>query len=188
MMSRTKGLQIKVPATKHPVHTRKDIKAACTVCHAKWTFNDQNTQLLRIDTTDYDEWEDLFVQDSSEAEFLLLNGIYGDEELEPVMQDKISGDVHQGLWLKGFRTRRWEVPIIASDSQGRLQTMRPVLDLHISWLDDEGETRFDSIKGRDEGLRPYTPHTVGKAGAFYKQRLSAGSTAETPKKNPRKSK
>ena len=97
---------MKVPAAKHPVHTQKNDIATCVVCHARWTFNDQNTHLLRIDNTDYEEWDDLFVQDSSEAEVLLLNGIYGDEELEPVMSDKVSGEIRQGIWLKSFRTRR----------------------------------------------------------------------------------
>jgi hypothetical protein len=153
---------------------------ACAVCHARWAFNDRSTHLLRIDNTDYDEWDDLIVQDSSEAEIILSNSIYGDEELEPIMQDKVSGEWRRGLWLKGFKIRRWEAPIVAADDQGRLQVMRPVLDLHISWLDDERETGFDSLKGRDEGLRPYTPHTIGKAGAFYKQRLSVAPKENKP--------
>jgi hypothetical protein len=178
MMSLGKAGQIIVPALKHPVHTQKNGVAACAVCHARWTFNDQNTHLLRIDSTDYEEWDDLYVQDSSEVEELLLNGIYGDEELEPLMRDKISGETRPGMWLKGFRTRRWETPVIKADERGRLQIMRPVLDLNISWLDEQGETGFDSIKGLDNEMRPYTPHTIGKAGTFYQQRLS-----ETPARN-----
>ncbi len=180
LTSRGDGRQIRVPAAIHPVHTQEEGQAACAVCHARWTFNDLNTHLLRIDNTDYDEWDDLIVQDSSEAEIILSNGIYGDEELEPVMQDKISGQWRQGLWLKGFKTRRWDAPIIGADDQGRLQVMRPVLDLYISWLDAEGETGFDSLKGRGEGLRPYTPHTIGKAGAFYKQRLIVAQEDNKP--------
>lgn len=51
--------------------------------------------------------------------------------------------------------------------------MRPILDLHLSWLDEEHKIRFDAIQAQsaDKGLHPYTPHTTGPAGMFYRQRL-----------------
>lgn len=169
--TRQKGIKIIVPPASQTIHRQYQKKAACTVCHAQWSYNDQNTNLLRIDHDDYEEWDELFVQDSSEVEVLLLNGIYGDETLNPVMTDKITGQNRSGLWLKGFKIRRWESPIIAPDQKGQLQVMRPVLDLQISWVDAEGETVFDSITGQGKQMRAYTPHTIGKAGAFYRQRL-----------------
>lgn len=152
------------------------------VCHARWSYNDQSTQLLRIDHDDYGEWDELFVQDSAEVEVLLLNAIYGDSDVPPVMTDKVTGRKRPGIWLKGFEIRRWESPIIAPDRQGRLQVMRPILDLHLSWVDEEGETGFDSISGPGSGLRPYTPHTIGKAGAFFGQRLVKTNQPTTPEK------
>jgi hypothetical protein len=48
-----------------------------------------------------------------------------------------------------------------------------VLDLHLSWIDEEGKVRFDAIQGQaaNKGLVSYTPHTTGAAGMFYRQRL-----------------
>ena len=172
LTTRQGGRKILVPPASHPAHSRYRKKMACTVCHAQWSYNDQNTHLLRIDHDDYDEWDELFVQDSSEVEVLLLNGIYGEEVWSPAMTDKITGKSKPGLWLKGFKIRRWAKPIIDFDQLGRLQVMRPVLDLQITWVDEEGETIFDSVSGKSKQLRPYTPHTIGKAGAFYRQRFS----------------
>jgi hypothetical protein len=52
-----------------------------------------------------------------------------------------------------------------------LRVLRPSLDLHLSWVDEQGQTVFDSTGGPGTGMRPYTPHTMGKAGPFYWQRL-----------------
>jgi hypothetical protein len=167
------GLELVVPPAPPPIHSQYQNKAACTVCHAQWSYNDQNTNLLRIDHDDYEEWDELFVQDSSEVEVLLLNGIYGAGGVSPAMTDKITGQTRPGLWLKGFRTRRWEVPVIDFDRQGKLQVMRPVLDLQLSWVDENGKTVFDAISGKGKSLRAFTPHTIGKAGPFYRQRIAA---------------
>lgn len=175
--------KIIVPPATHPAHNQYQAKVACTVCHAQWSYNDQNTHLLRIDHDDYEEWDELFVQDSAEVEVLLLNGIYGDETINPTMTDKITGQEEPGLWLKGYKIRRWAEPIIAFDQQDRLQVMRPILDLQLSWIDETGKTIFDSIGGTGEKLRPYTPHTIGKAGAFYRQRLQALLPPKQPKGN-----
>ena len=173
------GKLLAIPTATNPAHDLYKGKAACAVCHAQWSYTDQNTHLLRIDNDSYDEWDDLFIQDSSEVEDFLLNAIYGDGDPDPVMSDKINGETQPGIWLKGFKTRRWETPIIAPDQKGKLQIMRPVLDLNISWLDADGETGFDSLTGRGNGLRSYTPHTIGKAGAFYRQRFSTNQNKTT---------
>ncbi|MEN8143196.1 MAG: hypothetical protein ABFQ82_06315 [Thermodesulfobacteriota bacterium] len=165
------GKLLSIPIATNPAHDLYRGKAACAVCHARWSYTDLNTHLLRIDNDAYEEWDDLFIQDSSEVEEFLLNAIYGDGDPDPVMFDKITGEMQPGIWLKGFKTRRWETPIIAADQKGKLQIMRPVLDLNISYLDATGETGFDSLTGQNNGLRPYTPHTIGKAGAFYRQRF-----------------
>ncbi len=175
------GKQLNIPAANDPAHDLYKGKASCAVCHARWSYTDRNTHLLRIDNDDYEEWDDLFIQGSSEIEEFLLNAIYGDGDPDPVMSDKISGETLPGIWLMGFKTRRWETPIIAPDQNGKLQIMRPVLDLNISWLDAEGETGFDSLTGRDKGMRPYTPHTIGKAGAFFRQRFPDNQKKTTDK-------
>ena len=69
--------------------------------------------------------------------------------------------------------RRWESVQLGRDTSGRISVMRPVLDLHLSWIDEEHNVRFDAIQAQsaDKGLQPYTPHTTGPAGIFYRQRL-----------------
>ena len=62
--------------------------------------------------------------------------------------------------------------------------MRPILDLHLSWIDEKYIVRFDAIQGKttDQGLEPYTPHTTGPVGMFYRQRLQNFFQAEEIKK------
>jgi len=38
-------------------------------------------------------------------------------------------------------------------------------------VDDQGEPLFDNLRGAGDGLKPYTPHTTGPAGLFYRDRL-----------------
>lgn len=160
-----------VPPARDPAHALYGAKADCAVCHAQWGFNDQGKHLLRTDVENYQEWDDLIVQGSSEVETQLLNSLYGKSATPPIMTDKFSGRSLSGLWLQTFAMRRWESPLIGRDSKGLLRVMRPSLDLHLSWLNEQGEARFDGVAGKGETLRPYTPHTIGKAGAFYQQRL-----------------
>ncbi|MDF1579039.1 MAG: cytochrome c3 family protein, partial [Desulfobulbales bacterium] len=170
--TRQAGRELPVPRATNPVHAEYIDKAACAVCHAQWSYNDQGTHLLRIDHSEYEEWDDLYIQDSAEVEVLLLNSIYGDEIRDPVMSDKLNSREKPGLWLKGYNIRRWAEPPIDFARDGRLRVMRPILDLHISWIDAERKTLFDSITGETATLQPYTPHTIGKAGAFYHRRIA----------------
>lgn len=174
--SKAGGRLITVPPARDPAHARYNAKADCAVCHAQWAFNDTGTHLFRTDVEDYQAWDDLIVQGSSEVENQLLNSLYGKQEVPPVMTDKFTGQSRPGLWLKTLTTRRWESPLIGRDANGRLRVLRPSLDLHLSWLDEQGQIRFDAVAGTGDTLRPYTPHTIGKAGAFYQQRLR-----ETPR-------
>ncbi len=160
-----------VPRATDPAHDRFGSEVDCAVCHAQWSYNDRATHLLRIDVEDYQDWSDLIVQGSSEVESSLLNGLYGDQEEAPGMTDKFTGARRLGLWLKTYEMRRWENPPLGRDGRGRLRVLRPSLDLHLSWVDEQGQTVFDSINGPESGMRPYTPHTIGKAGTFYRQRL-----------------
>ncbi|MBU0485784.1 MAG: hypothetical protein KKB30_14875 [Proteobacteria bacterium] len=172
--------ELAVPSMQHEAHLLYGKKAACMVCHAQWSFNDLGVHLLRSDMDDYGPWEDLAVQGSSEVEQILLDSFTGaDRGYLPQMTDKLTGEDRAGLWYKGFEIRRWESPIIGQGPDGRFQVMRPILDLHLSFINSEEEVIFDSIKSVSpkNGLRPYTPHTVGKAGTFYRQRLQDNSTS-----------
>ncbi len=163
-----------LPLMRHPAHQEYEHLAACQVCHARWSFNDQQTSLLRSDLDEYEDFARLTAQGSFEVEKLLLNNLdYDAEEIDPTMSDKISGDQFPGLWHKGYRIRRWEEVPIGRDNSGKLQVVRPILDLHLSWINEDEEVLFDSIssKTKNDGLLPYIPHTTGKAGLFYAERI-----------------
>lgn len=167
---------LRIPMPTHPAHRRYKQKIDCAVCHAQWSFQDQGTHLLRLDVDDYDAWEPLLYQGSSQVEWLLGTSLYNsDDDLPPTMPDSLSDAERQGIWLKGFEQRRWETPVIKPDSTGRLRIWRPILDLTLSHVDQEGEVIFDAVTVSSNAakLQPYTPHTIGKAGQFFHLRLPA---------------
>ena len=167
------GAAHRIPRMRDPAHTRYGDRVACQVCHAQWTFNDTTTYLLRSETDDYDMMERLTVQASSWVERFLDHNLYSDDdEWDPAMPDGITGRKKPGIWYKGFIQRRWEQPIIARDRDGIIKVFRPILDLRLSAVDEEGAVLFDNLKGKDNGLRPYTPHTTGPAGLFYHRRFA----------------
>jgi hypothetical protein len=163
-----------VPLMEHPAHQKYEQTVNCQVCHAQWAFNDHQTHLLRSDTDEYDDFLRLTAQGSFEVEKILQNNFdYDVDEIEPEMSDKITGEIQPGLWHKGYVSRRWEEVTIGRDSSGKLQVVRPVLDLYLSWIDSDQNVHFDSEPGKakDGGMLPYTPHTTGKAGLFYEKRI-----------------
>lgn len=171
-----------LPVLKDPVHDQYPT-VSCQVCHAQWSFNDTETHLLRSDLDEYDIWDRLTVQGSMEVEALLEHNLdYDKEELPPEMSDKISGEMQPGIWYKGYLMRRWEEPPLGRSTDGILQVVRPQLTLFLSWIDEDEEVRFDSIASHaaDRGMLPYTPHTTGPAGLYYRQRLRDFLSAEEP--------
>ncbi len=164
-----------VPQMSNPAHKKYGAIATCTACHALWTYNDEGTHLFRQDAEEYDDWEALSVQGSYEVEREIFVNLNTDEGYPyPFMSDKLTGKGYFGLWHKGYELRRWEFPIICKDEEGKFTTCRPILDIHLTWMDSEGEVIFDNArpgKAPAYGLLPYTPHTIGKAGPFFKQRL-----------------
>lgn len=164
-----------VPVMQHPAHKELDGTIHCQVCHAQWTFNDFGRHFLRSDTDDFAMWANLSVQGDLEVETIIDNNNNFDKtELPAQMTDKLTGDQEVGLWYKGFTMRRWETPLLGRDEKGNIAVMRPILDYRLSWIDEEENVRFDSIPSQAPGmgLRPYTPHTTGPTGLFYKERLT----------------
>jgi hypothetical protein len=178
--------QHQIPLMRDPAHTAYKDPIACQVCHAQWAFNDTGNHLLRNDTRAYDEFWKLTTQGSWEVENFLeynLNPDYSTTR-PPTMLDKISGEEKKGIWYQGYTMRRWESVQLGREASGRISVMRPILDLHLSWIDEKYIVRFDAIQGKtaDQGLEPYTPHTTGPAGMFYRQRLQNFFQAEEIKK------
>ncbi|MFZ5776175.1 MAG: hypothetical protein ACOY3Z_11890 [Thermodesulfobacteriota bacterium] len=166
LTARLSGKRLVVPQLRHPAHRRYGGTVHCTVCHGQWSVSDQATHLLRLDRPDFERWSELTVQGSSEVEERLASE-------EAMMQDGFTGEARQGLWLMGFGLRRWEQPLIGKDEKGMLRLHRPILDLRLSMVDSQGMVRFDNLAPIPAARRflPYSPHTVGKAGAFYQERL-----------------
>lgn len=171
LTTRLAGKKLVVPPLRHPAHQEYGDRVHCSVCHSQWSFNDQGVHLIRYDGLDASPWDLLTVQGSFEAEWQLEAGI----PQPPFMRDKISGENRPGLWLMGFEQRRWEDVPVGYGPDGRLHVLRPVLDLHLSLVDKEGTVLFDGVGPAEQSQRQraYTPHTTGRAGAFYRQRLKA---------------
>ena len=168
----TDGSNLLIPKLVHPAHTQYRGRVTCQVCHAQWGFNDRPTHLMLSYSDEIDAWERLTVQSNSEVETFLEHNLYSDEdELEPAMLDSISGQRKAGVWYLGFTQRRWEDILIDRDSDGIIKVFRPILDLRISAVDEDGALLFDNLQGSGSGLLPYTPHTTGPAGLFYEQRF-----------------
>ena len=161
-----------IPQLEDPAHKKYGNQVACQVCHAQWAFNDRPTHLLLSYLDDVDPWERLTVQSSSAVEHFLEHNLNSDEdELLPSMPDALTGKNKPGIWYKGFGQRRWEQLIIMQDSDGIIKVFRPILDLRLSAIDEDENVLFNNLRGKGTGLLPYTPHTTGAAGLFYKQRF-----------------
>ena len=166
------GNSHEIPQLKDPAHELYGKKVACQVCHAQWSYNDSTTHLLYSASDDYDLWERLTVQGSQEVEKILEHNLYGDgAELPPTMKDGITGNLKEGVWYKGFSQRRWEEMITARDKDGVIKVFRPILNLRLSMVNQDQELIFDNLTGTTSGLLPYTPHTTGPAGFFYRDRF-----------------
>ncbi len=176
-----------LPVMKNRAHTSYQDDIACQVCHAQWSFNDTGLHLLRRDSDEYDDFWKLTSQGSFEVEKILTNNLdFDNEEMAAEMTDQLSGKQEKGLWHKGFTMRRWETVALGRDINKTIVVTRPMLDLHLSWIDENEMVHFDSIspESRDKVNLPYVPHTTGSAGIFYRQRIQDFLEKESNKAIP----
>lgn len=178
--SRTADKEHLVPLLQHPAHKQYGQKVACQVCHGQWSYNDGSTHLLLSQHEDHDAWDRLTVQSSSEVEALLEHNLHYSDEWPLTMRDGLTGTARPGIWYQGFSQRRWEQMEIHQDSDGIIKVFRPILDLHLSMIEADATVPFDNITGQGKGLRPYTPHTTGPAGLFYRDRFQHLLPKNTP--------
>jgi len=172
LTARSTGKKYIIPQAIHPAHSEYGKEVACQVCHGQWTFTDATTNLLRSDTDDFESWDRLIVQSSSEIEALLEHNLYsGKDELPPVMHDTINGKTMPGIWFKGYTERRWERITVNRDADGIIKIFRPILDLRLSYIDEDENVIFDNVTGSGPSLLPYTPHTTGPAGLLFLNRF-----------------
>lgn len=163
-----------VPQLKHPAHERYATRFSCQACHAQWTYNDVPTHLLRIDHEEFDDFYKLSLDGSSEVLHIVSSHVLEDGDLlEPTMSDKFSGDILPGIWFRGFGERRWEQVLLGEDEEGVVTTVRPILDLRLSYIDYDEIGQFDNLEPVPGTVRtlPYAAHTIGKAGVFYEARI-----------------
>ena len=175
------GESLPIPQIEHPAHDRYGDRVSCQACHAQWTYNDAPTHLLRIDHEEFDDFYKLSLDGSSEVlRILSSHSLYDGDLLEPVMSNKLTGVEWPGIWFRGFGERRWEQVLLDRDESGRVTTVRPILDLRLSWIDADEESRFDNLEPL-AGIKrsiPYAPHTIGRAGLFYEARIRPFLTSE----------
>ncbi len=152
-------------------HPKVLARARCSACHALWSFQDEGYYLMLQEDPDWDDWVDLMVQGSSEieneVEKYLRTG-----KARAQMRDKFTGALRPGVWFLGFGWRRFEKIPLGFDKQGRLAVVRPLLDLHLSYVDADGEVLFDDLtpsllkKSSQAAYVPYAPHTIGPGDTF----------------------
>jgi len=174
LLTTVSGKRLEVPLMKDPAHDRYGGKVACQVCHGQWSFSDRGNHLLRLDDPDYEPWQALTRQGNAEIEAKLEAALsQGAGDTPATMTDGITGSDSPGVWLQAYELRRWEEINTCLDGQGILQVCRPILDLHLSYVNPEGEVIFDAVHPAAgiPVMLPYTPHTTGRAGAFFPQRL-----------------
>ena len=154
------------PSHDPTVHSR----LRCSACHARWTAHDYGLSLQRQDGGDFRVWTYLVEQGDSRLE-AELEELLNNPERTPLSLDLISGRTDPGLWLKGYRFRRWEHLVLGLDHRGRISLMRPLHQYRISYVDDQGQVILDSVapertrgRGRGWAFMPFVPHTTGSRG------------------------
>ncbi|OAG27359.1 cytochrome c3 family protein [Thermodesulfatator autotrophicus] len=162
---------------KSPFHTPEVLaRVRCSACHAQFSFQDRGYYLLLHYDPDWEDWAEFYVQGSSEIENFILKNAQG-EDATPVMADKISGKPRQGLWFLGFKERRFETLPLGRDEKGKISIMRPLLDLHLSFVNEDDEVVFDDLtpfavkRNPQKAYLPYSPHTIGRGDSFRAQKI-----------------
>ncbi|MEJ2057887.1 MAG: hypothetical protein P8X39_08640, partial [Desulfofustis sp.] len=108
--STVSGKEFVAPFLKHRAHTAYGERFSCQACHARWTYNDAPTHLLRIDHEDFYDFYKLSLDGSSEVLHIISSHVSAEGAfLEPVMSNKFSGVDERGIWFKGYGERRWEL-------------------------------------------------------------------------------
>jgi hypothetical protein len=142
----------------------------CSACHAAWTAHDYGLSLQRQDGGDFRVWTYLVRQGDAGLE-QELSKLIKDPVRRPQAPDLLTGEMQPGLWLKGFRFRRWENLVLGVDHRGRVSLMRPLHQYQVSYVDSRGRVLLDSVvprrlPDREPGwaFMPFVPHTTGKKG------------------------
>ncbi len=167
----------KVIDPRSPYHHPKVIsRARCSACHAVWSFQDKGFYLILQDDPDWDDWSEFMVQGCSEIEKELISYLTTGQAVAQ-MSDKFSGKVRQGMWFLAFGWRKFEKVPLGFDEKGRVSVIRPILDIHLSYVNAQDKVIFDDyrpswlVKNPKMAYRAYSPHTIGRGDTFRSQQV-----------------
>lgn len=161
-------------------------RVRCSACHAQWSFQDYGLSVIRLDVLSGDEWYDLTAQGDPRIQEVLEGHLgAGAQRSFPSSRDFLNRTDRPGVWLSGWRFRRWEWLPLGVDHEGRISVMRPLYQYLVSYVAADGEVRLDSAvpergdgSGKGWAFMPYVPHTIGPVGrscdACHQERMSAG--------------
>lgn len=184
LTSKATGKKSSVPQLTNPAHAQYNDSVGCQVCHAQWSFSDSGPHLFRQDDSDYERWQALTRQGSSQVESELEPSLFqGQDPPEPTMADSFTGIDKPGIWFKGYTLRRWEDVNTCQDDKGITQVCRALHNLHLTYVNSDGDVLFDSVTIAPQFPKtmPYVPHTTGKAGPFFTSRLPTNLSRQTSK-------
>jgi len=157
----------------HAISEMKNVH--CLGCHAGWGFNDYGPDLLRDDRGNLNRWRPWRLQgDAGVAKIF--------DTPNPPAED---GSLSSGVWLSGWRFRRWEFLSLGCDEQGIITPFRPRYQYLVSYINGRGQVIIDSIapqrgdgSGKGWACMPFHPHTVQKRGrsceACHGEPMAAG--------------
>ncbi|QJA05614.1 hypothetical protein FVE67_01845 [Thermosulfurimonas marina] len=146
---------------RKPFHTPKVLqRVRCESCHAVWMARDEGLYFTLYENPDWEEWQELWVQEDAEIE-ALFREFFSGKTPRPFTTDKLSGKARRGVWFLTLKRRRYEEVTLGRDARGRISPVRPLLDLHLSWVDAEEEIRLEDWHPQGARELPVTPHTIG---------------------------
>jgi hypothetical protein len=141
-------------------------KISCNACHATWTINSYELNVLRDDTPNYKQWKRLTVQEDSYLEHFLNKAIKSKKSIKPVMPDYLDNKLKKGIWYSGWKFKRWENFFLVNDKNNQIKIAIPRYQYRISYKDENGTMIFNDINSMNgekiEAFIPKSPHTIGK--------------------------
>lgn len=178
---RAPRFSIDSPGHGIPAHER----LRCSACHAQWSFQDYGLSVLRADRAVGYEWAHLISQGDPELARNLADHMEGEGRGDPASKDRLTGEVRLGVWLQGWRFRRWTPMPLGVDHRDRVSLLRPHYQFLITYVDRMGNVTLDNAVPRRGGgsaegwsFMPHVPHTTAPMGrpceACHMNRTAAG--------------
>lgn len=167
------GRDFRVPlfSTDHPAHDPAAHQSLrCDACHGLWSYQDYGLEALYQEGGDFQTWRYLTRQGDPFVERALLQVMEREnpknQDFVPDTPDHVSGGQRPGVWLLGWRFRRWDAMPLGRDHKGRVAVLRPRHQYRVSAVDHRGVCVLD-------GAVPQRGDGSGRGWAFMPQVLHA---------------